>query len=222
MLQIACFDITSAETALKSMADRIELSQNFELGGITPDYYEFMNLKRNYKTPVYVKIQPKGGSYYYSEDEFTAMKNSLILFREAGADGFVFGVLNAQNEIDESRSAELITLAGSIPCVFNRAIDRTSDLEKSMQTLIKLGFRSVITSGGQNTAMAGKAMLKQLVEQFPHKLEIIIGGGVRSENITELKDFTGGTNFHSSAVLKYDTFASEDEIKKLKKLSLRI
>jgi copper homeostasis protein len=48
------------------------------------------------------------------------------------------------------------------------------------------------------------------------QIEILIGGGVRSENIAELKAYTGGRSFHSSAILKYDTFATESEIKKLK------
>ncbi len=82
-----------------------------------------------------------------------------------------------------------------------------------------MGFRTVLTSGGKKSAMEGKENLKNLVEKYQHKIEILIGGGVRSENIEELKKFTGGTSFHSSAILKYDTFVTENEIKKLKQLS---
>lgn len=219
MLEIACFEITSAETALQSMADRIEFCENIEVGGITPDFYEFLHLKRTYKTPVYVMIRPKGGPFFYSDAEFLEMKNSIISFKEAGADGFVFGVLNPHNEIDEPRNRELLELAGHTPCTFHRAFDRTADLDQSMRTLIKLGFRTVLTSGGKKSAMQGKENLKDLIEKYAHKIEILIGGGVRSENIEELKNFTGGTSFHSSAILKYDTFVTDDEIKKLKQLS---
>lgn len=219
MLEIACFEITSAETALNSMADRIEFCDNMELGGTTPDFYEFLHLKRNYKTPVYVMIRPKGGPFYYSSAEFIQMKSSIITFKEAGADGFVFGILDAQNEIDVAKNKELLTLAGETPCTFHRAFDRTSDLDKSIQTLIKLGFRSVLTSGGKGTAMEGKDNLKNLVEKYSHKIEILIGGGVRSGNIAALKEFTGGRSFHSSAIKDYDTFVTEEEIKKLKQLS---
>lgn len=219
MLEIACFEITSAETALNSMADRIEFCDNMELGGTTPDFYEFLHLKRNYKTPVYVMIRPKGGPFYYSAAEFIQMKSSIITFKEAGADGFVFGILDAQNEIDVAKNKELLTLAGDTPCTFHRAFDRTSDLDKSIQTLIKLGFRSVLTSGGKATAMEGKDNLKNLVEKYSHKIEILIGGGVRSGNIAALKEFIGATSFHSSAIKDYDTFVTEEEIKKLKQLS---
>lgn len=219
MLEIACFEITSAETALKSVADRIEFCDNIEFGGTTPNFYEFQYLKSNYTIPIYVMIRPKGGSFFYSEAEFTEMKSSIISFREAGADGFVFGILDANNEIDENKNKELIILAGDKPCTFHRAFDRTADLDKSIQTLISLGFKTVLTSGGKPDALKGKENLKNLIEKYSDQIEILIGGGVRSENIQQLKQFTGGRNFHSSAILKYDTFASEDEIKKLKMLS---
>lgn len=219
MLEIACFEITSAEIALQSMADRIEFCHNIDAGGLTPDFYEFMHLKRTYKTPVYIMIRPSGGSFFYSDAEFILMKNSIITFKEGGADGFVFGILNANNEIDEAKNAELLTLAGGIPCTFHRAFDRTENLEKSIETLIRLGFKTVLTSGGKKSAVEGKENLKKLIQKYADKIEILIGGGVRSENLAELKEFTGGTSFHSSAITKYNTFVSETEIKKLKQLS---
>ena len=219
MLEIACFEITSAETALQSMADRIEFCHDLEKGGTTPDFYEFMHLKRHYSKPVYVMIRPVGGLFLYSEEEFLEMKNSIITFKEGGADGFVFGVLTPQNEIDVDRNRELIELAGDTPCTFHRAFDRTEDLERSIRILIKLGFKTVLTSGGQKTALEGKETLKSLVNQYGEQIEILIGGGVRAENIEHLKEFTGATSFHSSAILKYDTFVTEEAIKKLKQLS---
>lgn len=219
MLEIACFEITSAETALQSAADRIEFCADHAKGGVTPDFYEFLHLKRNYTTPIYVMIRPKGGSFYYTSAEFLEMKNSLITFREAGADGFVFGILDVHDEIDEARNRELLELAAGIPCTFHRAVDRTSDVEKSVQTLIRLGFTTVLTSGGARSAFEGREMLKKLVSDYGRDIEILIGGGVRPENIGELKSFTGGRSFHSSAIRKYDTFVTSEEIKKLKQLS---
>ena len=46
MLEIACFEITSAEIALQSMADRIEFCADISRGGTTPDFYEFLHLKK--------------------------------------------------------------------------------------------------------------------------------------------------------------------------------
>ncbi len=218
MLEIACFELSSAEIAMTSVADRIEFCADHAQGGTTPDFYEFLHLKRNYSKPIYVMIRPKGGAFFYTEAEFLQMKNSIISFKEAGADGFVFGVLDVHNEIDVHRNAELLALASEVPCTFHRAFDRTSDLSSSCQTLINLGFKTILTSGGEKSATEGKENLRDLIQNYGHQIEILIGGGVRSENIAALKAFTGGSSFHSSAILKYDTFVSDQEIKQLKQL----
>lgn len=217
MLEIACFEITSAETALASVADRIEFCSEQSQGGLTPNIDEFRYLKSLYQKPIYVMIRPTGGSFLYSETEFQQMKKDIIQFKEAGADGFVFGVLTSGNLVDTARNQELLTLAGDTPCTFHRAIDRTPDLEQSMETLIHLGFKGVLTSGGASTAMEGKAQLKKMVEQYANQIDIIVGGGVRSENITELQQSTNAKIFHSSAIPSYEIFANEEEIKKIRK-----
>lgn len=217
MLEIACFEITSAETALRSVADRIEFCAEQQLGGTTPNIDEFRYLKSVYRKPIYVMIRPKGGGFYYSDLEFEEMRNDLLQFKKSGADGFVFGILNSGNTIDTHRNKVLVDLADDIPCTFHRAFDRTPDLDVAIKHLIDIGFKTVLTSGGKSSAMEGKENLRNLIEKYGSQIEILVGGGVRSENITELKNFTKGTHFHSSAIPSYEVFASDEEIKKLKK-----
>lgn len=217
LLEIACFEITSAETALRSVADRIEFCAEQQLGGLTPNIDEFRYLNNIYRKPIYVMIRPKGGDFFYSDLDFLQMKKSIIDFKNAGADGFVFGILNHGNTVDVERNRELVELAGDIPCTFHRAFDRTPDLDEAINKLIEIGFESVLTSGGAEKATKGKEKLKELVEKYSDKINILIGGGVRADNISELKEFTGGMHFHSSAIPSYESFANEDEIKRMKK-----
>lgn len=216
MLEIACFEITSAETALRSVADRIEFCAEQQLGGLTPNIDEFRYLKSVYRKPIYVMIRPKGGSFLYSDLEFAQIQQDIIEFKAAGADGFVFGVLTGGNTVDETRNKILLDLAGCTPCTFHRAVDRTPNVAEAVQTIADLGFKTVLTSGGQNTALEGVDTLKKLVETYDSKIEILVGGGVRSNNILALKAATGATSFHSSAIPAYELYANEDEIKKLK------
>lgn len=220
MLEIACFEIGSAEIALQSSTDRIEHCKEITLGGLTPDIEEFKYLKEKFRKPIYVMIRPKGGGFFYDSEEFNLMVKSIELFKSWGADGFVFGVLDENNEIDKARNSFLIELAKPIPCTFHRAFDRTKDLEKSCETLIEIGFENILTSGGEKTALEGKENLKSLVEKYSDKINILIGGNVRSENIEELKNFTNGKFFHSSAIPSYEQFANDDEIRKLKRFSV--
>ena len=220
MLEIACFEITSAEIALQSSADRIELCKEITLGGLTPEIEEFKFLKEKYLKPIYVMVRPKGGGFFYDLEEFNAMIKSIELFKIWGANGFVFGILDENNEVDKKRNSFLVELAKPVPCTFHRAIDRTKNLEKSCETLIEIGFQNILTSGGEKTASQGKDKLRNLVEKFGKKINILIGGNVRSENIEELKDFTDNNFFHSSAIPSYEQFANDDEIRKLKRFSV--
>ena len=172
MLEIACFEITSAEIALQSSADRIEFCDEITLGGITPEIEEFKYLKEKFLKPIYVMIRPKGGGFFYDSAEFSAMIKSIELFKSWNADGFVFGILDENNEVDVERNTFLVELAKPVPCTFHRAFDRTKNLEKSCEKLIKIGFENVLTSGGEKTAKEGVENLKKLIQ----KAEETLGG----------------------------------------------
>lgn len=215
-LEIATFDITSAEIALNSVADRIEFCADISLGGITPNIEEFKYLKEKYLTPIHVMIRPVGGNFLYSNQEFLQMQNDILAFSKANADGFVFGILDENHEVDVEKNKILVDLANGKTCVFHRAIDRTKNIFESTEKIIELGFKEILTSGGKNFAMEGKENLKKLVEDYSDYIRILIGGGVRTGNISELKNITKGNYFHSSAVLPYESFANAEEIKNLK------
>lgn len=218
MLEIACFEINSAEIALQSSADRIEFCSEQSVGGLTPDLEELRYLKSKFAQPIHVMIRPSGGDFVYSDTEFEQMKKEILAFSDAGADGFVFGILNGENEVDVEKNTILVNLAKGKTCVFHKAIDRTTDIMKATQQLIEIGFSETLTSGGGETAMDGKENLRQMQEKFGDKIKILVGGGVRSSNIKALKDYTQATRFHSSAVLSYQSFSNAEEIKKLKSI----
>ncbi|HAD79774.1 MAG TPA: copper homeostasis protein CutC, partial [Flavobacteriaceae bacterium] len=73
------------------------------------------------------------------------MKSEIIMIKNFRIDGFVFGILNEDNEIDFERNQELVELSKPFPCTFHRAFDRTSDAEDSLQTVINLGFKTILT-----------------------------------------------------------------------------
>lgn len=220
MLEIACFDITSAETAMQSPADRIELCKDISQGGLTPEIEEFKYLKEKFLKPIYVMIRPIGGGFFYDNVEFNRMIKSIEQFKIWGADGFVFGILTADNKIDIDRNSFLVQLAHPVPCTFHRAFDKSENLNEACEDLIKAGFENVLTSGGESEAALGTEKLKKLVKNYSNQINILIGGGLRSINIEDIKKETGGTYFHSSAILPYEYFANEEEIRKLKKLSV--
>lgn len=53
----------------------------------------FRIIKQRSPIPVFVMIRPRGGDFLYTENEFEVMKEDVKIFKEAGADGVVFGIL---------------------------------------------------------------------------------------------------------------------------------
>ena len=51
-------------------------------------------IKQKVTIPVFVMLRPRGGDFYYSDDEFKVMETDLQLLNDSGADGFVLGILN--------------------------------------------------------------------------------------------------------------------------------
>ena len=51
-------------------------------------------VKERVSLPVFVMIRPRGGDFMYTEEEVNVMVQDIIALKQAGADGFIFGILN--------------------------------------------------------------------------------------------------------------------------------
>ena len=217
-LEIACFNLESALIAAKSNADRIELCADASAGGITPPFEEIEMLRKNTDKEIMVMIRPRGGDFCYSDEEFNQMKTEIETIKNFGIDGFVFGILTDDNEIDFDRNKELVELAKPFPCTFHRAFDRTVDEYDSLELVIKLGFKTILTSGLDSDVNYGKLTLKSLVKKAADQITIMPGGGLRSTNIEEINATTNANYFHSSAMIDDSGITNLEEINRLKTL----
>jgi copper homeostasis protein len=215
-IEIACFNPESAMIAFENGADRIELCDGLSEGGTTPDFETVKELRSKINIPIFVMIRPRGGDFTYSETEFEQMKNDLIKLKSLGIDGFVFGILDEKDEVNIEQNRILIQLAEYLPCTFHRAFDRANGLEDSLEKVIECGFKTILTSGQKSNVSEGKENLKKLVELSGGRIEILVGGGLRSTNIQEIRKFTNAGYFHSSAITDGGAFASADEVVALK------
>lgn len=186
-LEVACFNEEAAIIAAKEGADRIELCENYLMGGVTPKQSTLQRLKKQFDVPVYVMIRPRGGDFNYTTEEFKLMKDALVELKLAGADGFVFGILTKDNKVDILRNTELVKLADGLPCTFHRAFDPLENKKKGLEEVISCGFTTVLTSGGEHPAIKGISKLIKLKEQAGKRITILVGGGVRSSNVGEMK-----------------------------------
>jgi copper homeostasis protein len=99
-IEIACFNPESAIIAFENGADRIELCDGLSEGGTTPDFETVKQLREKINIPIFVMVRPRGGDFTYTDEEFEQMKSDLIQLKSLNVDGFVFGILDENDEVN--------------------------------------------------------------------------------------------------------------------------
>ncbi|ERL26723.1 MULTISPECIES: copper homeostasis protein CutC [unclassified Leptotrichia] len=201
-LEICVDSVKSAINAERGKATRLELCSNLIIGGTTPTKSLFEEVKKNVNIPINVLIRPRFGDFLYSDYEVNIIKNEIKMFKKLGVDGIVVGILTKNGEIDLDNMKKFIEGAQDIPITFHRAFDVCREPLKAFYQLQELGIQNILTSGQSQDCLRGKKLLKELVKistkNSKNKTEILVGAGLNIENIDEIVNFTGATNFHFS------------------------
>jgi copper homeostasis protein len=202
-IEVCANSVFSAIEAEKGGAFRVELCENIPEGGCTPSAGAIVTARKHLSVKLNVIIRPRGGDFFYSEEEFEIMKQDILFCKEAGVDGVVFGILDAVGNVDIQRNIELLELARPMTATFHRAFDVTSDASKALEDIINIGFDTLLTSGGKLKATEGKQLIKELVEKASGRIDIMPGSGINKDNIVGMMEYTGATTFHLSARRPY-------------------
>ncbi|MFB9108065.1 copper homeostasis protein CutC [Flavobacterium gyeonganense] len=215
-LEIACFNYESALIAQDNGADRIELCENMKLGGTTPNYVLTVKVREKLSIKMHVIIRPRGGDFFYTDEEIAEMKQDIKQFKKLGVDGFVFGILNEDGTINKKKNLELVNLARPLPCNFHRAFDVVENIEQSLEDIIDCGFKTILTSGQEINVEEGIFNLEKIQKLSGDRIEIMPGGGLRSSNIKLLQDKLEPTFYHSSAITDDTETANPEEVKEIR------
>ena len=195
-----CVDsYASALAACQAGADRLELCANLSIGGTTPSRALFRQVRRDCPVSINVLIRPRFGDFLYSEAELAEMQEEIEAFRELGASGAVIGVLTPEGELDETQMRRLMNAARGMEVTLHRAFDMTRDPFAAMEAAVRLGCRTILTSGQAANALEGAPLLGELVSRAKGRIRIMAGCGVRRENIRAIHERAGVRAFHTSA-----------------------
>lgn len=211
LVEVCVSSIEDVFTVLNAKADRIELCSVMEVIGVTPSLGTFLYTKEHIDLPIIVMIRPRAGGYAYSDHEFETMLLDVKIFKDNGAQGFVFGILNEDNKVDKQRCKKLVDLIGEDKeIVFHKAFDHIEDKAGATQTLIELGFTRILTAGGLGSTLDNIEEIKSLIDKYGDQIEIMPGGGITKDNILKLKAELDISQVHLSA--KYNKFDQVDYI----------
>jgi copper homeostasis protein len=199
VLEVCCASADFAVAAAAAGADRVELCANLVEGGTTPSVGAIEATVARLAIPVMVMIRPRGGDFLYSDLEMDVMLRDIGSAREAGADGVVFGVLDADGCVSRTRVERLVEAARPMAVTFHRAFDLSRDLDESLDVLLRMGVDRVLTSAGRPSVVDDLVALERLARTAAGRLTILPGGGIRPSNVHAVLAVPGIREVHIGA-----------------------
>lgn len=195
----ACIDsLETAEAAIASGADRLELCDFRVPHGVTPELTLLETVLEISPIPVHVLIRPRGGEFLFTrENEVAMMVGQVLDVRAAGAAGVAIGALTQARGVDQPLTALLVEKAHPLTVTFHRAFDSTPEPSVALEVLVNLRVNRVLTSGHAATAETGIPGLGRMVRTTGDRIGIIAAGGIRGHNVLRIVQETGVREIHS-------------------------
>lgn len=154
----------------------------------------------------------RGNDFIYSEMEMECILSDMNDFKQYNVDGFVFGALKPNRQIDEENCKKIIENCSGLPVTFHRAFDltKTENLKENCDLIRKIGFNRLLTSGLEKSAELGVLNIKEICSYFGSFVKVMPGAGINPTNLKKIFEETGCEEFHASArTLKEEIDASK-------------
>ena len=201
ILEVCVDSYASAMAAIAGGADRLELCSALAVGGRTPSPVLLRQIREVSSIPVRCLMRTRGGDFLYTPEEIRQMAMEITMLKEAGADGFVIGCLDADGNLDTDAMNPLLEAAEGAGLTLHRCIDVSRNLCETYRAAAALGIDTILTSGGAGNCLNGMETIRQLItlREEMNGPEVLIGAGVKSSVITAfLEKVPGARAFHMS------------------------
>jgi len=211
IIEICTTSLSSIINAQDAGANRIELCENYLVGGVTPNIEFFEKSLEVSKIPINILIRPRGGDFIFSNVEFDRMFESIQKFKNYNISGFVIGFLDNKNQLNNTLLSEFRSATDGYELTFHRAFDYLFDQRESLELLIENKFDRILCSGSKIDSEKGLENLINLKEIANDNLTIMPGGGINSKNFNLFKE-SGFQQIHLSGINKKISLDSDYNI----------
>ena len=202
MLEVVVETVEDAIAAQRGGADQVEVKCDYLEFGLTPSFGMVEQIRSSVSCPLLVMIRPHARSLAFSESDLAVMISDMHTFKRLGVDGFLTGSLTATNEIDTSALRSLKNAAGNHDLHFHLAWEMTTNPLEALESLIQYGVKSVRASGGMGIEAQAPQNLEMLLtyaEQAENRIDILLAGGLRINNVAEIVRATRIKKVHSGS-----------------------
>jgi copper homeostasis protein len=197
LLEVCIDSVESAVNSERGGADRVELCAGLYEGGITPSAGMIAAVRKKIEIGLHVMIRPRGGDFFYSADEVGIMQRDILIAKQLGANGVVFGILNTHGMVDRDRMRQLIHIARPLKVTCHRAFDMSCDLEQALEDLVDVGADRILTSGSKRSAVDAMPTLKHLVQQSEGRISVMVCGELSTANVKAVLGYSNAKEVHA-------------------------
>ena len=200
-----CVDnLKDAVRAYEAGANRIEYCSDLDQDGLTPDLDELLTLSKTIPIPIRCMLRPHSSSFIYNKNDIVKIRKTINFCKKNKIDGVVFGCLNAKNEIDFTTLKVISNISKPLKLIFHKAIDITTDFDKSLRELIDSEMvDGVLTTGGKQKAMDNLDLLSKISKFSSKNFELIACGNITYENYDYIHDIIKYKFYHGKKIIKF-------------------
>ena len=199
IIEICATSIESIINAQNAGAHRLELCENYSLGGVTPSEQFLNEAIKVSSLPIHVLIRPKGGDFIFNNQEYDLMINKINLFKAYNVKGFVVGFMEKDRSLNSDILSEFRKITKGFELTFHRAFDFLANQEESIELLIEKDFNRILCSGNELSAEKGVENLRNYNKISNGRITIMPGGGVSLDNFQKFKR-SSFNEIHLSAI----------------------
>ncbi|MFH8497759.1 copper homeostasis protein CutC [Streptomyces coeruleorubidus] len=202
VLEVIALGVEDAVAAQAGGADRLELVTDMAADGLTPSAATVAGIRRAVDISLRVMLRLADGFAAGDVDRLAGVAAGL---REAGAEEFVLGFLDAGGGVDLAAVERVVGALDGCPWTFHRAIDRAADRDALRKQLDGMpGLDTYLTAGAAGGVDDGLAVL--LAEagrsgEPGYEQRLLVGGGLRLEHVPVLRG-AGVDAFHIGGAVR--------------------
>lgn len=196
ILEVIALDVLDARAARDGGADRVELVADMSRQGLTPALETFDQVRQVAGLSVRVMLRSHDG---YGLSDAAALTGAAAALRDAGAEEFVLGFLDAEGAVDVAAVEAVLAVIEGCRWTFHRAIDHAADRAAAWKALSDLpGLDFVLTGGCPTGVGAGLPVLCAEAGRHPR---VLAGGGLRAHHVAPLRA-AGVDAFHTGSAVR--------------------
>ena len=196
LLEVIACSVADAVAAERGGADRIELIEHFEMGGLTPPLPLVEEVLAAVRIPVRVMVRANAGFEVEDGRELETLCAAASDLRRLPVDGLVLGFVRG-GAIDLPAMLAVLTQAPHLFATFHRAFEVLPDPLAAIRVLKTLPqIDHILTSGGERAWADKIDDLARQAEAARPEIDLLLGGGLSAAVMPLIRSRTSIRAFH--------------------------